>query len=207
MASRETAHPSSPSSTLPSRRTGVLEGDILAVIDGWECPVKRAAAHAVIEEEEARGAAALALAPGVRRLLARLDAARIPRGLVTRNNGAAVDVFHGKLAPVAPFAPALARGWGGLPKPAPDPVAACAAAWGLCASEVVMVGDSLEDDVVAGAAAGAATILIDAARHARGDAADWGAHPRPDAVARCLEHVDELLEELFELVPPERRAA
>lgn len=190
------------------RRTGILEGDLLAVIDGFECPIKRAEAHAIIEEEEARGAAALVLAPGAARLLARLDAAGIPRGLVTRNNGAAVEILHEKLAPVAPFAPALARGWGGPPKPAPDPVTACAAAWGLDASEVIMVGDSLEDDVVAGAAAGAATILIDAARHARGDAApaDFHPHPRPDAVARCLEHVDELLEELFELAPPDEVA-
>lgn len=185
------------------RRTGVLEGDILAVIEGWECAERRAHAHAIIEEEEARGVAALTLARGVHSLLARLDAASIPRGLVTRNNAAAVAAFHAALerARVAPFAPALDRGYGGRPKPAPDAVAACAAAWGVCPTQVVVVGDSLVDDVAAGNAAGAATILLDAhGRH--GDGAHYEPHLRPTAVAASLDHVGALLDELFELVPP-----
>ena len=62
-----------------------------------------------------------------------------------------------------------------------------------------MVGDSLEDDVVAGNRAGAHTILID---H---DGVHGGARGGPDpervptAVARSLEHAAELLHELFDL--------
>lgn len=184
-------------------RTGVLEGDILAVIESWECAERKRQAHAIIEDEEARGIAALTLAAGVHPLLRRLDAASIPRGLVTRNNAAAVAAFHDKLSTeeIAPFKPALDRGYGGRPKPAPDAVAACAAAWGVCPTQVVVVGDSLVDDVAAGNAAGAATILLDAAgRH--GDGAHYEPHLRPTAVAKCLDHVSELLDELFELVPP-----
>lgn len=182
-------------------RTGILEGDLLAVIDSWECAEKRAEAHAVIEEEEARGIASLTLASGLHPLLARLDAASIPRGLVTRNNAAAVAAFHTALSPVPPFRPALDRGYGGPPKPAPDPVAACATAWGVCPTQIVMVGDSLVDDVAAGNAAGAATILLDV-RGQHGDGAHYAPHLQPTAVAASLDHVSELLDELFELVPP-----
>lgn len=189
------------------RRTGIPSGDILAVVESWDCPRRRAEAHAIIEEEEAAGVAALTLADGVHALLARLDAAAVPRGLVTRNNGAAVDAFHRLLGGdgVAPFAPALDRGYGGPPKPAPDPVIACAAAWGVSPSAVVMVGDSVVDDVAAGNAAGAATILLDAdGRH--GDGAHYEPQLRPTAVAASLDHVAELLDDLFELVPPPRAA-
>lgn len=187
------------------RRTGILQGDLLAVIDSWDDPVRRAEAHAILEEEEAKGAAALALATGVHPLLRRLDAAGIPRGLVTRNNGAAVAAFHDALHPLPPFAPALDRGYGGRPKPHPDPLVACATAWGVCPTQVAMVGDSLDDDVAAGVAAGAATILLDPeGRH--GDGSHYEPHLRPTAVASSLEHAAELLEELFDLVPPEAAA-
>lgn len=82
---------------------------------------------------------------------------------------------------------------------------ACAEAWGVHASELVMVGDSLADDIVAGNRAGAHTILLDC----RGEHEELKAlfacpETTPTAVATSLEHAADLLELMFDLRPPRK---
>ena len=266
------------------RRAGVPPGaDILETIEAISDPVARARAHAAVEEVELEGLAGLAPARGLHSVLRRLDALGLPRGLVTRNNRGAVEVFHEKLLLVeeeegeegegeesvvvvvaeevttttttatgtatttatgtaavegqqqhgrhrhshhgshgdgkhhshnhnhrrscrrrlAPFHPALARDFK-PPKPSPAALLACAEAWGVPASELVMVGDSLADDVVAGNRAGAFTILLDGRGGDHHEVRASFACPEttPTAVATSLEHASELLEQLFDLRPP-----
>jgi len=182
-------------------RIGVLEGDILAAVEAWADPARRAAAHAIIEEVELAGLDRLQFAPGLHEVLTSLDRRGVPRGLVTRNNARAVEVFHARLGPgVPPFAPSLARCFT-PPKPDPAALHHIADAWGVASSDLVMVGDSLEDDVVAGNRAGAHTILID---HdgVHGDLDPTDLERRPTAVATSLAHAAELMEDLFDLEAP-----
>jgi len=186
------------------RRVGVLEGDILAAVEAWSHdPARQAAAHAVIEEVELAGLERLQFAPGLQEVLTSLDARGVPRGLVTRNNARAVDVFHARLGPgTAPFSPALARCFT-PPKPHPASLHHIAGVWGVATSQLVMVGDSLEDDVMAGNRAGAHTILIDHdgvhGEGGAGAAASGDPERTPTAVATSLAHAAELLDELFHL--------
>ena len=166
-------------------RVGVLEGDILAAVKAWPDPARRAAAHAIIEEVELAGLDRLQFAPGLHDVLTSLDRRGLPRGLITRNNARAVEVFTARLGPgVPPFSPALARCFT-PPKPDPAALHHIADAWGVASTDLVMVGDSLEDDVVAGNRAGAHTILID---HdgVHGDLDPADRERRPTAVATSL---------------------
>ena len=80
------------------RRAGIPPGaDILETIENIADDVERAAAHAAVEEVEKEGLAGLAPAIGLHSVLKRLDALGLPRGLVTRNNRGAVEVFHERL--------------------------------------------------------------------------------------------------------------
>jgi len=261
------------------RRAGVPPGgDILATIEAITDPEAKAAAIAAVEEVEREGLEGLAPAKGLHSVLSRLDELGLPRGLVTRNNRFAVEVFHERLlvveeegegdddvavklkevevdivsasatasAPAAsssgckehqqhhrhhhhheqhphahrhqrkhrqrrrlpPFDPALSRDFK-PPKPSPAAIHACAEAWGVDARELVMVGDSLADDVVAGNRAGAHTILLDERGGDHDDVrASFACSERtPTAVAKSLEHAVELLETIFELRPPKSKKA
>ena len=105
-----------------------------------------------------------------------------------------------------PFHPALARDFK-PPKPAPAALLACAEAWGVHPSEVVMVGDSLADDIVAGNRAGAHTILLDdrGGEHEEVEASFACPETTPTVVATSLEHALELLESMFDLRPPPKK--
>ena len=110
-----------------------------------------------------------------------------------------MHAFHDRLHPARPFVPALARGCT-QPKPSPHAIHHCATAWGVAPHEVVVIGDSAADDVVAGNRAGAHTILID-----HDDLASSGTlqgELQPTAVASSLEHAAQLLNTLFHLLPP-----
>ena len=110
-----------------------------------------------------------------------------------------MHAFHDRLHPARPFVPTLARGCT-QPKPSPHAIHHCATAWGVAPHEVVVIGDSAADDVVAGNRAGAHTILID-----HDDLASSGTlqgELQPTAVASSLEHAAQLLNTLFHLLPP-----
>lgn len=181
-------------------RVGVPRSqDLLAVIASWPDVERRAAAHAIIVEEERAALARLALAPGAVALGEWCAARGVPLGLVTRNNFEAVAHFHSELWPLPPLAPAVSRDDGLPPKPHPAALLHCAQAWGVQPGECVMVGDSARDDVVAGRRAGMRTILLSGAA-ARPPAAAGEAlqdERVPCAITESLEGVPLLLEQLF----------
>ena len=176
--------------------------DILTVIAGWPA-AERVAAHRKIHEMENEALDRMRLMPGAAALGAFCSARGIPLGLVTRNTSGCIDRLHSAhwLPPLRPFAPAIARDSGLPPKPAPDALLTCAAAWGADPSACAMVGDSARDDVVAARRAGMAAILL-RSPHSRAAA---GTPPQPeqvpDAVVTSLDQVPAALEALFAIGP------
>ncbi len=148
-------------------------------------PERRAAAHAIIAEEEELGLANVQAMTGAAELCAffrQRAAPQLRTGILTRNND---SVMHRTLAGLAlphAFDLTLSRDWpGGPPKPHPAALLHMAAAWGLPPSACVMVGDH-SDDLLAGRAAGFFTVLIG-----------------EDVAARA--HADHCITSLAELVP------
>ena len=102
--------------------------------------------------------------------------------MVTRNTGETVTHLHDTLwqpAGLRPFHPAISRDDASIP-PKPDPAAlhAIANEWAVASdmNEVLMVGDSVANDVGFGKNAGAATALVDSGRRTiEGGASDGGA--------------------------------
>lgn len=190
------------------RRVGLgpADGDILTVIDAWP-PARRAAAYAAIAEVEAEALARMEVMPGVQELCAVLDAARVPRALLTRNVSASVDFFHATFADIPPFFPALSREWTPY-KPDPAALHHIAGHWGVDAADLVMVGDSAKDDVVCANRAGSASILLDTHGQWEGmDDAALAGEMRPTFLARSMTEVAELLQLEFVLeVPPHPEA-
>ncbi|KAH7685698.1 HAD hydrolase subfamily IA protein [Dioscorea alata] len=90
--------------------------------------------------------------PGALELCGFLDSKKIRRGLITRNVDAAVDLFHQRFGIM--FAPALSREFRPY-KPDPAPLLHICSTWDVSPNEVMMIGDSLRDDVVCGRRAGA----------------------------------------------------
>ncbi len=183
--------------------------DILAVIAGWDAP-RRAAAHAAIADVEAAALQRMRLLSGAAALGAWCAARGVPMGLVTRNTAASVAHLHANhwVAPLAPFAPAVARDDGLAHKPHPAALLRCAEAWGAPPAGCVMIGDSPRDDVVAGRRAGMHTILLVGAsgRHggaAAASAASLEGERVPHDTAESLADVPALLEAAF-TVPPVR---
>ena len=144
----------------------------------------RAAAEAAVEEEEEAGLARTELRADAAHLLAALAARGMRRGLLTRNNTRvmqrAVALIHTAVGREDVFCTALSRSF--VPaKPHPAPLLHICAAWGLPPSEVVMVGDHL-DDILCARAAGCTGVLI---------GGDEEARPHAD---HCINELSELLE-------------
>lgn len=105
-------------------------------------------------------------------------------GLLTRNNSAAMHQTVALLGRPDAFHVMLSRSF--MPcKPHPAPLHHIANVFGCHVSEIVMVGDAV-DDVMCGRAAGAKTILI-------------GADPNDKHYQEALPHADATVRSLFEL--------
>ncbi|KAF7060146.1 hypothetical protein CFC21_066960 [Triticum aestivum] len=119
------------------------------------------------------------------------------RGLITRNVKAAVDLFHQRFGMT--FVPALSREFRPY-KPDPAPLLHICSTWDIPPTEVIMVGDSLKDDIVCGKRAGAFTCLLD-------ETGRYGPHEslpedvKPDFMVSSLPEVLSVLEEHFDLAP------
>ena len=92
-----------------------------------------------------------------------IDDSGLKRAILTRNVGRSVAHLHDKLQKeeaLAGFSPAVARdsvceqGKPIPPKPAPDAILHICSTWGCEPRNVLMVGDSPADDIVAGYRAG-----------------------------------------------------
>ncbi|KAL8100064.1 hypothetical protein AgCh_032360 [Apium graveolens] len=137
------------------------------------------------------------LDPGASELCGFLDSRKIRRGLITRNVKSAVDLFHQRFGIL--FSPALSREFRPY-KPDPGPLLHICSAWEMEPSEVIMIGDSLKDDVACGKRAGAFTCLLDeTGRYAAPEYAT--VEHKPDYTVSSLAEVISLLETKFDLAP------
>ncbi|CAK9166995.1 unnamed protein product [Ilex paraguariensis] len=134
---------------------------------------------------------------GASELCGFLDSMNIRRGLITRNVKAAVDLFHQHFG--ITFCPALSREFRPY-KPDPAPLLHICTTWEFQPSEVMMIGDSLKDDVACGKRAGAFTCLLDETGRYDSPVHATMAY-KPDYKVSSLAQVSSLLEANFDLTP------
>jgi phosphoglycolate phosphatase-like HAD superfamily hydrolase len=144
----------------------VQEGDILALATRLS-ETGQAKAKLVFEDVESKALRDMELNPGMLALCQLLDEEQIPRALLTRNVESSVEYMHqNKMGSIPRFQPAISRDSvdreGNIirPKPFPDAILHICQQWGCDPSQVVMVGDSLQDDVVAANRAGCISIHL-----------------------------------------------
>ncbi|XP_059288569.1 haloacid dehalogenase-like hydrolase domain-containing protein At2g33255 [Lycium ferocissimum] len=168
--------------------------DILHHIESWS-PDKQRKAYEIIADFEKQGLDRLQIMPGAAELCGFLDSRNIRRGLITRNVKDAVDLFHERFG--VKFSPALSREYRPY-KPDPAPLLHICSTWEVQSDEVMMIGDSLKDDVACGKRAGAFTCLLD--ETGRYDAPEYAnVEHKPDYKVSSLVEVQSLLERDFEL--------
>lgn len=142
-------------------------------------PAEQARAEAILRRHERAAIEAAVLAEGCRELLAVLERAGIPRGILTRNTREAVELFCARFGLAASVQGSYTRE-DGPPKPDPAGVLQLCAAFGIAPAETLVVGD-YKFDILAGRAAGARTALVTGEPPA--DLAGWGP---PDLVVPSL---------------------
>ncbi|MED6156990.1 hypothetical protein PIB30_019289 [Stylosanthes scabra] len=170
--------------------------DILHEIENWT-PQKQRKAFETIADYERQGLDHLQIMPGAAELCDRLDSEKIRRGLITRNVKSAVDLFHERFG--ITFSPALSREFRPY-KPDPGPLLHICSVWDVLPNEVIMVGDSLKDDVACGKRAGAHTCLLD--QTGRYDSPEYvNVEHKPDFKVTSLAEVYSILEVNFDLSP------
>uniref|UniRef100_A0A8R7QT06 Haloacid dehalogenase-like hydrolase domain-containing protein n=2 Tax=Triticum urartu TaxID=4572 RepID=A0A8R7QT06_TRIUA len=179
-----------------AREAGGGAVDILHCIEAWG-PDEQRRAYEAIARFERDGLDRLQIMPGAAELCGFLDARQIRRGLITRNVKGAVDLFHQRFGMT--FVPALSREFRPY-KPDPAPLLHICSTWDIPPTEVIMVGDSLKDDIVCGKRAGAFTCLLDeTGRYAPHDSLPEDV--KPDFMVSSLPQVLSVLEEHFDLAP------
>nr|GLL44180.1 haloacid dehalogenase-like hydrolase domain-containing protein At2g33255 [Ipomoea trifida] len=170
--------------------------DILHHIESWS-PDKQRRAYEIIADFEKQGLDRLQIMPGASELCGFLESKNIKRGLITRNVKAAVDLFHQRFGMT--FAPALSREFRPY-KPDPAPLLHICTTWDVQPNEVMMIGDSLKDDVACGKRAGAFTCLLD--ETGRYDSPEYAnVEFQPDYKVSSLLEVCSLLDTKFDLTP------
>ncbi|KAK8963773.1 hypothetical protein KSP40_PGU010898 [Platanthera guangdongensis] len=175
--------------------------DILHHIEAL-APQEQRRAYEVILDFERQGLDRLQIMPGATELCGYIDSKQMRRGLITRNAKASVDLFHQRFG--LKFSPALSREFRPY-KPNPAPLLHICSSWGIPPNEVMMIGDSLRDDVTCGKRAGAFTCLLDeSGRYGPLDALRDDL--RPDFVVSSLAEVQSLLDAHFELLPHPQKA-
>jgi HAD superfamily hydrolase (TIGR01549 family) len=112
-------------------------------------PDEAVVAYTTVVRMESEAAGDLRLIAGFDALMDGLDAAALPRAIVTRNNADTLAAFLAHTGRA--FSPALDRGFG-PPKPHPAALLHVMEAWGLPAEHVWMVGDGDHDHDAARAA-------------------------------------------------------
>ena len=140
-------------------RVGAPAGvDVLAHVASFSSAAERDALLGIIVEEEERGLQRMELADHAREVLDFLAERRVPRGLITRNNDAAMRRTVALLGRDDAFDVMLSRSFTPT-KPRPEPLLHIVEKWRLEPARVAMVGDAI-DDVQCARAAGAFAILI-----------------------------------------------
>ncbi|CAI4212275.1 unnamed protein product [Parascedosporium putredinis] len=170
-------------------------------------------AHDTLRAIEARYMDLQVAQPGLVLLIDYLDARALPKAIWTRNWDRPVRALLARFLPGRAFA-VVTREWGGEPKPHPGGIYSIARDWGLFSSSgdrggdsdaiagaaaaavpdatnLIMVGDSM-DDMLGGRNAGAATVLL--LNHHNADVAASG---MADLVVRRLDELIPILENGF----------
>ncbi|GAV84776.1 HAD_2 domain-containing protein [Cephalotus follicularis] len=170
--------------------------DILHHIENWSSD-KQHKAYEIIADFERQGLDRLQIMPGAAELCGFLNSKKIRRGLITRNVNDAVELFHERFGMT--FSPALSREFRPY-KPDPAPLLHICSTWDVDPKEVMMVGDSLKDDVACGKRAGAFTCLLD--ETGRYDSPEYArVDHKPDYKVSSLTEFHSLLVANFELIP------
>ncbi|CAN4091013.1 unnamed protein product [Withania somnifera] len=170
--------------------------DILHHIESWS-PDKQRKAYEVIADFEKQGLDRLQIMPGAAELCSFLGSRNIRRGLITRNVKDAVDLFHERFG--VKFSPALSREYRPC-KPDPAPLLHICSTWEVQSNEVMMIGDSLKDDVACGKRAGAFTCFIGLPCRMYNAPEYANVGHQPDYKVSSLVEVQSLLERDFELI-------
>ncbi|KAL6571366.1 hypothetical protein OROHE_003009 [Orobanche hederae] len=158
--------------------------DILHQIETWS-PDKQKRAYEIIADFEKQGLDRLQIMP-----------ANIRRGLITRNVKDAVDLFHRRFGVNFISCKMDFRPY----KPDPAPLLHICSIWDVQPNEVMMIGDSLKDDVACGKRAGAFTCLLD--ETGRYDSPEYqNVEFKPDYKVSSLVEAHSLLKEDFSLSP------
>ena len=134
-------------------------------------PSSQPAANKTLRDIETRYMYLQAPQPGLVPLIDYLDARRVRKAIWTRNWDRPVRSLLNRFLKGREFV-VVTREWGGEPKPQPGGILSIAEGWGLWtgnedgsgegrpdASQLIMVGDSM-DDMLGGRNAGAATVLL-----------------------------------------------
>jgi len=188
------------------RRLGCKTNNILKEVDGFD-EERRKKSYQIIAEMEGEALKTMKAMPGAVKLAKLLDDLNVPRGLVTRNVKTSVDHFHNVAwkdgetdTLMKAFHPVCSREFTPY-KPAPDSLLHICKEWGVDPSEVMMVGDSPKDDVVAGNRAGCVTVLIEVEDTNRSyDIAKLEGEQVPHFIVPRIEEISYLLEYHFEII-------
>ncbi|GAU23816.1 hypothetical protein TSUD_27260 [Trifolium subterraneum] len=163
--------------------------DILKLIDHWS-PNQQRQAYDTIAKFEQQALHRLQIMPGASELCNLLDSKKIRRGAEAQWRTIEVEIT---------FSPALSREFRPY-KPDPAPLLHICSLWEVQPNEVIMVGDSLKDDIACGGRAGAHTCLLD--QTGRYDSPEYAnVDFKPDFKVTSLAEVYSLLETNFELSP------
>ena len=139
------------------------DGECVLALAERMSPEGKQRAQDVFADIEDKAIEDMAFMDGLADLCKYIDACGLKRAILTRNVRRSVDALHDKLQKdedIAGFSPALARdsvceeGNPIPPKPAPDAILHICSSWGCEPRNVIMVGDSPADDIVAGYRAG-----------------------------------------------------
>jgi HAD superfamily hydrolase (TIGR01549 family) len=147
-------------------KRNVTQGCVLELSSSLSPPAQEKAAR-IFEEIEERAIRDMQLTDGLLDLVEWLDQVGMKRAVLTRNVERSIAALHDKMHPAAPFYPAVARNsichisqQSIPPKPQPDAIHFICDKWDCDPSQVIMVGDSSKDDVVAANRAGCASVLL-----------------------------------------------
>ena len=178
----------------------VQSGDVLALADTLS-EKAQADVKVILEDIEAKALRDMELNTGMVELCAFLDQQKIPRALLTRNVESSVEYMHtNKMSSIPHFQPAIARDTvnsGNIlrPKPFPDAIFHICQQWNCDPSQVMMVGDSLQDDIVAANRAGCISVHLSSGKdNDSGNANESFQEERaPDIVIQSLSELRAIL--------------
>jgi len=184
----------------------ITEGCVLELAERLS-PKGQEEATRILEEIEQDAIDRMAFMDGMIDLCQWLDERNVKRAVLTRNVERSVHAFHDKLHPTPPFVPAVARNTihpqeqiNITPKPHPNAIHYICESWGCEPEEVIMVGDSLKDDIVAANGAGCASVFLSMGKdNCSGNEGDSSSEERePTLTVSSLQELHEILMTLYE---------